>query len=270
MMAADTVDQPHIKQIAEQVPIECDRFPLAIVSVAKALKEDSDIPIEDIFRCGLGFGWFKDIVDVILDARNEVHSLVDELKGCFLLLDSNKKGCIKMHDVVRDVAKSIASRPEHGFMISCDAELMDWRHKDICHDSSVISLKFGKLKDYPGGLECPRLNLLHVAYGWNSALRECDFFQGMTSLKVLSLQKLEILSDLQSLQNLHTLRLEYCRLKDISTILIPLKKLEILSFFSSEIDGVAESVGRLSNLKLLDLTNCRVKNEETFDGVFTA
>ncbi|KAJ7972078.1 Disease resistance protein [Quillaja saponaria] len=323
MMAADTVDQPNIKQIAKQVVKECGPFPLAIVTVAKALKgkklhsweaalarlrkpsrtsfskmqecielsynflknkeakeflllsaslfpEDSDIPIEDIFRCGLGFGWFKDSVDVILDARNEVHSLVDELKGCFLLLDSNENGCIKMHDVVRDAAKFIASRPEHGFMIRCDAELMEWPHKDSCHDSSVISLKFGNLKDHPGGLECPKLNLLHVAYGKDSALPECNFFQGMTSLKVLSLQKLEILSDFQPLQNLHTLRLEHCRLKDISAIVIPLKKLEILSLFGSKIDGVSESVGQLSNLKLLDLTNCKVENKGTYHGVFTA
>ncbi|KAJ7972082.1 Disease resistance protein [Quillaja saponaria] len=231
--------------------------------------EDFDIPIEEVVRCGVGFGWFKDIV-VVVHARNEVHLLVDELKECFLLLDSNKKECFKVHDVVRDVARSIASRVEHGLMIRWDAELTDWPQEDIWHNSTAVSLKFGKLKEHPGGIACPKLKLLHVGYRKDSALHEYDFFQGMNSLTVLSLQNLEILSDFQPLHNLHTLCLEHCRLSNVSIIVEVLKKLQILSFFDSHIDEVPASRGQLSDLRLLDLTNCYLPNKESSYGLLAA
>ena len=81
--------------------------------------EDYDIPIEYLVRYGWGRGYFSSCV-TLEDARNRVHSLVDQLKRRFLLLDSSsERGYVEMHDdIVRDVAISIASRDPHGFLIS--------------------------------------------------------------------------------------------------------------------------------------------------------
>uniref|UniRef100_A0A2N9G5R2 Uncharacterized protein n=1 Tax=Fagus sylvatica TaxID=28930 RepID=A0A2N9G5R2_FAGSY len=48
-------------------------------------------------------------IDNVAEARIRVHAMVKNLKRSFLLLDSSKEEeCVKMHDVVRDVAISIA------------------------------------------------------------------------------------------------------------------------------------------------------------------
>ncbi|TQD94000.1 hypothetical protein C1H46_020425 [Malus baccata] len=70
--------------------------------------EDYDIPIEYLVRYGWGRGYFSNIV-TLEESRNRVHSLVDKLQRRFLLLDSKVKEATKMHDIVRDVAISIAS-----------------------------------------------------------------------------------------------------------------------------------------------------------------
>ncbi|XP_061995379.1 disease resistance protein At4g27190-like isoform X2 [Rosa rugosa] len=70
--------------------------------------ESVDIPIEYFVRFGLGLGIFKGI-DSMAEGRNCIETLVHTLKSRFLLLDSDKKECVRMHDVVRDVALHIAS-----------------------------------------------------------------------------------------------------------------------------------------------------------------
>lgn len=60
-----------------------------------------NIRVEDLVRHGLGLGLYKEIQSME-DGRNRVESLIYELKSYFLLLDSNRKGSVKMHDVIRD------------------------------------------------------------------------------------------------------------------------------------------------------------------------
>ena len=76
-------------------------------------QEDYDIPIEYLVRYGAGRRLFPKI-DKVAEARNRVHALVENLKKSFLLLLSEKEECVKMPDVIRDVAQSIAD--EHGFL----------------------------------------------------------------------------------------------------------------------------------------------------------
>ncbi|CAL5423021.1 unnamed protein product [Camellia sinensis] len=65
--------------------------------------EDFTIPIEDLVRYAIGKELF-DRVDNVNDARNRVYFLVDKLKNCYLLMESGKLGCIKMHDVIPSTA----------------------------------------------------------------------------------------------------------------------------------------------------------------------
>ncbi|CAN6581014.1 unnamed protein product [Malus baccata var. baccata] len=123
--------------------------------------EDYDIPIEYLVRYGWGRGYFSSVV-TLEDARNRVHYLVDQLKRRFLLLDSYVSEATKMHDVVRDVAISIASRDPHGFLIS-NAENKRWPNLATYDHYTTISL-VGKL-EIPVGLKCPKLELLQKMKG---------------------------------------------------------------------------------------------------------
>ncbi|KAL7170094.1 hypothetical protein ACSBR2_035026 [Camellia fascicularis] len=91
--------------------------------------EDFNIPIEDLVRYGVGIELFE-AIDSVSEARDRVHASVDDLKKGYLLMDGEEEGCVKMHDIVRDVAISIASREEHSFMVRCDEALKEWPEKE--------------------------------------------------------------------------------------------------------------------------------------------
>nr|XP_027067521.1 disease resistance protein At4g27190-like [Coffea arabica] len=80
--------------------------------------EDHSIPIEDLVRYGQGLQLFQD-TEALRDARDKVDMLVDELESSYLLLnDGEKEDYVKLHDVVREVCLSIASKAEHEFLVS--------------------------------------------------------------------------------------------------------------------------------------------------------
>ncbi|KAF3438242.1 hypothetical protein FNV43_RR21003 [Rhamnella rubrinervis] len=193
------------------------------------------------------------------EARNRAHTLIQTLKRCFLLLDSNKRGCVKLHDVVRDVAISIASKKEHGFVVRCNNEIEEWPEIGMCENCTTISVVTNEIKKHLDHLVCPKLKLLHLSTELIHQQEFNDnFFRGMEKLEVLDFQKIDIQSfpsPLQVLQNMQTLRLENCVLKDISSI-GTLVKLEILSLFGSKIQELLREIGHLQHLKLLNITEC--------------
>lgn len=85
--------------------------------------------VEDLVRHGLGLGLFKHTESVV-ERRNSVEALVDILKSCCLLMD-NKDGCVKVHDVVRDVALSIASEGKGSLFSKLGSKLSSWPKKGI-------------------------------------------------------------------------------------------------------------------------------------------
>ncbi|KAF5447205.1 hypothetical protein F2P56_032774 [Juglans regia] len=219
--------------------------------------EDYDIPIDDLVRYGVGRRLFADI-DTIAEARRRVHAIVHNLKRSNLLLDSRQKAFIKMHDVVRDVAISIASRDENGFMVRCDVGLEEWPQKDTYEGFAAISLMLGKTTKHPKGLKCPRLQLLQLSS--SICPLPPNMFDGMKEIRVLSLERMSLERlppSIQVLKNLRMLKLEYCsdKLKNVSVI-GALEKLEMLSFCGSEIKEVPKEIGNLRQLKLLDLSRC--------------
>ncbi|KAJ7950612.1 Disease resistance protein [Quillaja saponaria] len=218
--------------------------------------EDYDISIEYLLRYGVGLGLFKG-VPTLLSARHRVHSLVDKLKRCFLLLDSHREESIKMHDVVRDVVMSIA-REKHGYTVCCDKEMKEWQNEDTWRCNNAVSIFAKEDEEIPNGLECPKLKLLQLHLPKTSI--QYSFFLGMRQLMVasfLNLPNLSLPSSVQALHNLHTLCLDYYKLEDISVICSPtLKSLEILSIAYSKIKELPKQIKVLGNLKLLDLTGC--------------
>jgi hypothetical protein len=221
--------------------------------------EDFDIPIEYLVRYGVGRRLFAKI-DNVAEARSRVHAMVNNLKRSFLLLDSKNKECVKMHDVVRDVAISIAE--ELGFLVGCNDKMEEWPEKDTYGHYAAISLFSREMKRHPDGIECPKLELLQLGNTFSLLLGKTflpdNLFQGMKELKVLSMRGMSFSSlpqSIQVLQNLRTLHLEYCELADVSTI-GSLGNLEILSFLGSKIKELPREIRNLGHLKLLDLSEC--------------
>ena len=220
--------------------------------------EDSDIPIEYLVRYGVGKGLFE-MIDNVAVARDRVHAIIKNLQRSSLLLDSKQEECVKMHDVIRDVAISIAKK-EKGFLVRCTDKIEEWPEQDT-YEYSAISLVSQELKKHPDGLECPKLELLQLACGKNCTKTQTfpsNMFKEMNKLKVLSMEGMSFPSLPKSilvLQNLRTLLLDYCEIEDVSEI-GALGKLEILSFLGSNIKELPREIGNLSHLKLLDLSNC--------------
>ncbi|PPR80323.1 hypothetical protein GOBAR_AA40391 [Gossypium barbadense] len=198
--------------------------------------EDHSIDVEDLVR----YAWSLELfgkADSVEEVRIQVLEAVDYLKdSCLLLKDGEGGRYVKLHGIVRDVALWIKSSE------SCNA----------------ISLLDSEEKKFPDGLMHSKLEIL--------LLKNCNVqgtcFQEMRELKVLSLTIVEgstgfiSLYALKYLEKLRALHLE--NFKDFSH-LGDLKTIEILSLRGSNFEGLEDELGRLENLKILDLTNFGLK-----------
>ncbi|KAL7169342.1 hypothetical protein ACSBR2_034397 [Camellia fascicularis] len=259
---------------------ECGGLPVAIKVVARALKEDFEILIEDLVRYGIRLDSFEGS-DTVGEAGQKVHDFVDDLKKCYLLMDSEEKECVKMHDVIRDVAIYITSREEHSFMVRYDKALEDWPQKHRLENYIVISLKLNGMHRLSGNLEFPKLQLLKLDCNANldNGIEEVQvqktpdcFCRGMKQLRVLALSNMyrSLSTSLRCLTNLRTLSLSRCRLTDDDVSVIgALENLEMLSFAGSRIKELPkEIIGHFDHLKVLDLLNCTV--ERIYPGVLSS
>ncbi|KDO38228.1 hypothetical protein CISIN_1g047733mg [Citrus sinensis] len=175
-----------------------------------------------------------------------------------------------MHDVVRDVAISIASRVQHVFAVkNVVVPPTSWPDKDALKVCTAISLKNSNISELPQVFECPQLKYFHIAndpsrripvHIANDPSRRIPdkFFTGMRELRVLDFARMHLLplpSSLRLFQNLQTLSLDYCELGDIA-IVGDLKTLVILTLRGSDMEKLVEEIGQLTHLRLLDLSNC--------------
>ncbi|KAM7505216.1 hypothetical protein LguiB_004120 [Lonicera macranthoides] len=220
--------------------------------------EDFDIPIEDLARYGMGRRFFEKVYK-LHEARQNVHAHVQVLKNLNLLLDSEEEECVKMHDLVRDFGISIASEGE--VFVRFYKGLKEWPMEDICEKCTSISMQCDEMDELPNELKYP--NHLKLLQMWGSKSLPFKFLERldevMGELQVFALRRMCIPSlpgSVERLSNLRTLSLHCCQLnKDVSRI-GNIVKLEILSFVGSDISELPKEIGKLSRLRLLDLTGC--------------
>ncbi|KAF2294493.1 hypothetical protein GH714_011958 [Hevea brasiliensis] len=213
----------------------------------------SNIPIRSLLKYVMGLSLFKHI-STVKEARNKVYTLIDTLKAKCLLIDGDKYGFVKIHDVVRDTALLIASREQHAFIGTSGSELMEWPNKD----SARISLPYCDIEDLPEGWECPKAELLLLFTEVLSLGIPDLFFKGIRNLEVVDFTGMRFVSlpsSLAFLSNLHTLCLHRCQLDDIA-IIGDLKQLRVLSFANSYIVELPRQIEELTRLKLLDVSDC--------------
>eukprot|EP00261_Vitis_vinifera_P023809 XP_010655904.1 PREDICTED: probable disease resistance protein At4g27220 isoform X3 [Vitis vinifera] len=330
--AGDSVEKPELRPIAVDVAKKCDGLPVAIFTIATALRGKSRVNVwenaleelrgaaptsirgvtEGVYSClELSYNHLKgDEVkslfllcallgdgDISMDrllqfatclnlfegiylwekAINRLITLVENLKASSLLLDHEGDGdssssllfdhaFVRMHDVVRDAARSIASKDPHRFVVreavgSQEAvELREWQRTDECRNCTRISLICRNMDELPQGLVCPKLEFFLLNSSNDDAYLKIPdaFFQDTKQLRILDLSKVSLTpspSSLGFLSNLQTLRLNQCQIQDI-TVIGELKKLQVLSLAESYIEQLPNEVAQLSDLRMLDLQNC--------------
>ncbi|KAF5192159.1 Nb-arc domain-containing disease resistance protein [Thalictrum thalictroides] len=195
-------------------------------------------------------------VDTFMEARSKFYLIVDKLLSSCLLLRDEKR-YIMLHDVVRDVAISIASEESNRFIVRAGMNLTQWPNVELgnCKRLSLMSNNITCFLPYQ--IEAP--NLLTLCLNENSDIKEIpsEFFEGMQNLRTLDLSWIGIQSlptSFSCLKSLRVLCMDKCySLVDISQIEW-LKSLEILSLRECRRIESWESLGKLTTLKMLDLS----------------
>ena len=236
-----------------------------------------DISMDQMLRYATGLNFF-DRIDSLEGAIYKLVTLVKTLKASSLLLDGTEDDgdgsgvgasrllfmdgdhkSVRMHDLVRDVARIIASKDPHQFKVVEDVPFdQDWT--EIEDESKFMSLYCKAVLELPPRLVCSKLQFFILQSNSGASLNTIPntFFEGMSQLKVLALSRMHfttIRSMLQSLANLQTLCLDRCKLGDM-TIIGELKKLQVLSMVGSDIQQLPREMMQLTNLRLLDLNYC--------------
>ncbi|GAY66745.1 hypothetical protein CUMW_251260 [Citrus unshiu] len=204
----------------------------------------------DLLRYSMGLGIFHG-VNKMEDARNKLYALVHELRDCCLLLEGDRNETFYMHDVVCDVAVSIACRGQHVFLVRNDA-VWEWPDGDALKKCYAISLLNSSIHEVSLEFECPQLEFLHIDITFAGLNIPDNFFKEMKKLRVVDLTRVRLFSlpsSIGLLANLQTLCLDQSMLGDIA-IVGKLKNLEILSFLKSDIVRLPDELDGFFTKKL--------------------
>ncbi|KAJ4721539.1 Disease resistance protein [Melia azedarach] len=275
-MAGDDIEIQNLKSTAIDVAKACGGLHVAITTIARELRNKSVPERKNVLRelrtpsSGNFEGVPAEAYSTIELSYRYLKS--EQLKKTFLLcslmsyppstyrfvqLWDGFGTKLSMHDVVRDVAISIACRDQHAFVVR-NEDLWKWPDKNILRKCSAISLTESSIHELPEGLECPQLEFLYMYIKDSFVKFPENFIIGMRKLRVLYLSRMELTSlpsSLDALTNLQTLCLAQGVIEDVAIIGM-LKNLEILSFVGSDIVHLPKELGQLTKLKLLDLCNC--------------
>ena len=205
-------------------------------------------------------------IDSLDQVRNRLLELVEILKSSSWLIemdhrpDQDRHNFVRMHDVVYDVVREIASKDPCPFVFKEDVGLEEWSNSDESK-RCTFSLHCKVVPKLPQQLVCLELQCFLLCN--NTSLNipiPNTFFQGMKKLQVLDLSDTDFTTlplSLDSLENLQTLRLDRChKLEDISLI-GKLMKLQVLSLVGFSIQQFPDEMEQLTNLRLLDLNDCK-------------
>ncbi|KAL6547707.1 hypothetical protein OROHE_009412 [Orobanche hederae] len=187
--------------------------------------EDVNIDVEELTCFSMGLGIFEGIRN-LEDVRNRVSMLIKMLKSRSLLLDSERRNNVRIHDVVRDVCIFIAK--QEGYVGGKD-----------CSWISSFELH-GERTKLPTGLGSTNLRLLSLSRDRSFKSREEEafkldnsFFEAISDLYVLCIQGYKSLISLpptHSLKNLNSLVLYSCDGLETISVVGELVNLEILIF----------------------------------------
>ncbi|GKV27454.1 hypothetical protein SLEP1_g36626 [Rubroshorea leprosula] len=220
--------------------------------------EDWNIRRNDLIE-----NWICEGIVGKLRSRREMHdkgnAILNRLLNCCLLEEANEKACVKMHDVVRDMALRIKSTGPGRFMVKAGMRLTEIPDEDEWNeDLDKVSLMKNEISYIPQNMSPKCLMLSTLILEGNKGLRQISecFFANMPLLKFLDLSRtgIEVLpNSICNLENLTALILCGCeRLKRMPS-LSKLKALKKLDLDGAGLCEAPEGIEMLENLEYLDL-----------------
>nr|DAD27660.1 TPA_asm: hypothetical protein HUJ06_029128 [Nelumbo nucifera] len=249
--------------------------------------EDSMIKIEELIYYWVGEGFISDgVVQSLDDAINRGYTIVDELCNASLLeftKDRHGDKCVKVHDVIRDLALRITSpatstldnfpsdEGESGiFLVRARVEMEDppcveeWKQK---HRISLM--ENGNLYYLPDRPQCD--SLLTLLLQKNSKLERIpeSFFEHMHNLRVLDISKTgidDLPPSISCLVNLRGLYAMYTGLRKCPSQIGCLRSLEVLHLGGGEMEYLPTEVGQLTRLRSLIVIFSRYGGSVVVEG----
>lgn len=233
-------------KLAKSLFLMCGLFP-----------EEHKIPIEDLFRFGVGLGFCGEVESFDIARSQVIASISKLIDSCLLMHCEESKYEVKMHDVVRDVALWIASQED------CVINVNQAKARDCF----AMSSWYKKIDELPNQLDAPKLEVLLI-HTLSSLKLSNATFEGIKGLKVMALVcgkdnerlSLSLPLSIHTLTNLRTLTLVGWKLGDISSV-VRLKGLEILDLHRSGFKEVPNGIEDVNKLKLLDLSECEIEED---------
>ncbi|KAK3037028.1 hypothetical protein RJ639_031602 [Escallonia herrerae] len=268
----DNVDEQAYKTLELSFNLLKPKETKVCLLLCSTFEEDAEIPIDGLTRLAKAMGYLPDM-DSFWKARNRVLTSVKGLKSSGLLLEGRHENTVKMHDVIRDVAVSIAAPKELHYEILVKSGITEWPLADeTCQRYGAIRLRCNGTLELPSILECPKLQTFSLrnddhrdsyGYGYGNLIEVPNtFFGGLEKLNVLEMRGVSVSSALLSLPNptnLRMLRLEGYNLELDMTTLKGLHKLEVLILRDYTIEELPLELRELKNLRVLDLVGCEIE-----------
>ncbi|KAJ9671356.1 hypothetical protein PVL29_025177 [Vitis rotundifolia] len=191
------------------------------------------------------------------------HAILNKLENVCLLERCENGKCVKMHDVIRDMAIRISARNSR-FMVRPGRNLNDLLNEiEWLQDLERVSLMDSQLSSLKSVPNCPKLSTLLLPSKYGPDGLPNAFFVHMPSLKVLDLSYLNISSLPDSISNLVNLRaLFLCHCGKLNRVpsLAKLKELRELDLSGSGMTELPDGIEQLALLKCLALRGLSIKD----------
>ncbi|GLT57124.1 hypothetical protein SLA2020_301160 [Shorea laevis] len=250
-------------EIFKRLKFSYDRLPSSSIqkcfSYCSLYPEDWEIRREDLIE-----NWICEGIVEKLGSRREMHDrghdILNRLENNCLLEKANRQACVKMHDVLRDMALRIKSTGPGRFMVKGGMGLTKIPDEDEwSEDLDKVSLMENEISYIPVNMSPKCLLLSNLILEGNEGLRQISecFFANMPLLKFLDLSKtgIEALpNSICGLKNLTALILCGCRSLERMPCLSKLKALKKLDLDGAGLRVAPEGIEMLENLEYLDLS----------------
>ncbi|KAM3270950.1 disease resistance protein [Capsicum chacoense] len=215
------------------------------------------IPTDDLIHCWWGEGILGDH-DMYEKAYNRGITLIESLKDA-CLLEANWLNSVKMHDVVRDVARWIASTfgDEHTSVFQAGIGLTEISRIKITTSVKRISFISNKIECLPDCFtKCPETTSLLLQDNERLEKISHEFLLAFPALRVLNLSDTGIgalPSSINSLCQLRALILQGCFALEELPPIANLHNLQVLDCDKTLLSCLPQGMDNLTNLRLLNM-----------------